>query len=49
MKKLELRYGQPAPMNIEGWEKYSLPIGNGYFGASVFGGVEDEEIQFTTN
>lgn len=49
MKKLELRYGQPAPMNIEGWEKYSLPIGNGYFGASVFGGIEDEEIQFTTN
>lgn len=32
-----------------GWEKYSLPIGNGYGGASVFGGTDEERVQFTTN
>ena len=30
-----------------GWEFYSLPIGNGYFGASVFGRTETERIQLT--
>lgn len=49
MKNLILRYRAPAEDTIEGWEKYSLPLGNGYFGASVFGGVQKERIQFTTN
>lgn len=49
MKNLRLRYDTPAENTNEGWEKYSLPIGNGYAGASVFGGVETERIQFTTN
>ncbi len=48
-KKLILRYFTPADNSDEGWEKYSLPIGNGYFGASVFGGTDSERIQFTTN
>ena len=48
-KKLVLRYFTPAENSDEGWEKYSLPIGNGYFGASVFGGTDSERIQFTTN
>ena len=47
--KLILRYGRPAPDSDEGWEKYSLPIGNGYLGANVFGGVPDERIQITEN
>ncbi len=34
---------------MEGWEKYSLPVGNGYFGASVFGGADRERVQFTLN
>ncbi len=46
---MRLKYKQPAPNSMEGWEKYSLPIGNGYAGASVFGGVDTERIQFTTN
>ena len=48
-KKLLMRYFAPAESTNEGWEKYSLPIGNGYFGASVFGGTDSERIQFTTN
>lgn len=49
MKELRLRYREPAEDSLEGWERYSLPLGNGYAGASVFGGVERERIQFTTN
>lgn len=48
-KNLILRYRTPAADDVEGWERYSLPLGNGYFGASVFGGVQKERIQFTTN
>ena len=48
-KQLVMRYFSPAESTNEGWEKYSLPIGNGYFGASVFGGTDRERIQFTTN
>ncbi|HAS56569.1 MAG TPA: hypothetical protein DCR94_04945 [Firmicutes bacterium] len=48
-KELKLFYKKPALDSIEGWEKYSLPIGNGYFGASIFGGIEKERIQITTN
>lgn len=44
-----MRYFAPAENTDEGWEKYSLPIGNGYFGASIFGGKNSERIQFTTN
>lgn len=49
MKKLTMRYFAPAERTDEGWEKYSLPIGNGYFGASIFGDTDIERIQFTTN
>ena len=34
-------------MNVsDQWMEYSLPIGNGQFGASVFGGVALEQVQF---
>lgn len=49
MKDLKLKYYSPAEDSLEGWEKYSFPIGNGYAGASVFGGVEKERLQITTN
>ena len=49
MKELKLRYKTPAERTNEGWEKYSLPIGNGYSGASVFGGYDVERVQFTAN
>lgn len=31
----------------EDWERWSLPIGNGYMGASVFGRTDTERIQLT--
>ena len=43
MKDLKLKYSTPAEDSIEGWEKYPFPIGNGYAGASVFGGVKKRE------
>ncbi len=48
-KQLIMRYFSEAESSLEGWEKYSLPLGNGYFGASVFGGTDFDRIQFTTN
>lgn len=33
-----------APGNQEKWEEYCLPIGNGYLGATFFGGIEKERI-----
>ena len=47
-EKLTLWYTQPAttaPTSNQ-WMEYSLPIGNGEFGASIFGGVKCDEIQF---
>ena len=41
-KDLTLWYGKPATR----WEQEALPIGNGYMGAMLFGGVEREQIQF---
>lgn len=42
-----LRYQQAAPDTLDGWEQHSLPVGNGYFGVNIFGGVGDERLQFT--
>ena len=41
-----------SPMFIEeyrddGWERWSLPLGNGHFGINVFGRTETERIQIT--
>ena len=33
----------------DGWESWALPLGNGYFGAKIFGGVPIERIQITEN
>lgn len=41
-EKLTLWYTTPADRNQ--WDEYSLPIGNGELGASVFGGVDVDEI-----
>ena len=48
-KKYILKYNVAAEDSAEGWEKYSLPIGNGYFGANIFGRTDVERIQFATN
>jgi alpha-L-fucosidase 2 len=39
---LLLRYQQPA----QNWEREALPIGNGRLGAMIFGGIEQEHLQF---
>ncbi len=49
MKPLKLKYLSPAEDSVEGWERYSLPLGNGYLGANVFGIVARERIQITEN
>ena len=41
---LRLWYTKPAAAKWEDQE--ALPIGNGYMGAEIFGGVSDERIQF---
>ena len=33
----------------DGWEKWSLPLGNGYMGVNVFGRTETERLQITEN
>lgn len=45
---LTLWYNRPATLTNVGniWMEYSLPIGNGQLGASLFGGVKTDEIQF---
>lgn len=42
-KPLTLWYNQPATE----WMTEALPFGNGYMGAMFFGGIEQEQIQFT--
>lgn len=43
---LVLCYDHPARGNHDGWESQALPIGNGYLGAKIFGGISRERIQF---
>ena len=49
MKKLATRYFSPAADTIEGWETYSIPMGNGFIGANIFGRTDRERIQVTQN
>lgn len=46
--KLTLWYDTPATLTESNnrWMEYSLPIGNGQLGASLFGGIATDEIQF---
>ena len=41
-KNLKIWFDKPA----EHWMTEALPIGNGYMGAMIFGGIEEEHIQF---
>jgi alpha-L-fucosidase 2 len=47
-KQLTLWYKTPATSNgvANAWMEYSLPIGNGQLGASIYGNLLYEEIQF---
>lgn len=53
---MKLRYLSPAPVIDDflprstygcSWERYSLPLGNGFFGANVFGRLGTERIQIS--
>ena len=55
---LRLVYDEPAPQvlsekqdpyNYAGWREYSIPMGNGYMGLNLFGGVDHDRIQITEN
>ena len=41
------RHGKRVP--DDGWEKWSLPIGNGYMGVNIFGRTVTERMQITEN
>ena len=45
---LTLWYRKPATLGEvpDKWMEYALPLGNGRFGASIYGGVWKDEIQF---
>lgn len=49
IKPLKLWYDEAAPDNDKGWIKNSIPMGNGYMGINLFGGVKTERIQITEN
>jgi len=40
-------FDTPAPDSGAGFEQYSLPIGNGYMGVTVFGGTESETLSIS--
>ena len=53
---MRLTYSRPAPVIDDflsystpecAWEKYSLPLGNGFFGANVFGRLGTERVQIS--
>lgn len=46
-KGWRLRYRTAADWNREGWRNASIPLGNGLFGISEFGGVDVERLQLT--
>lgn len=54
--QMRLKYYSPAPVIDDflpystygcAWERYSLPLGNGFFGANVFGRLGVERIQIS--
>ncbi len=47
--ELNLWYTTPAENSDKGWERQSLPLGCGHFGANVFGIPHCERIQITEN
>ncbi len=54
--QMRLTYNRPAPVIDDflsystpecAWERYSLPLGNGFFGANVFGRLGVERVQIS--
>ncbi|MDR2916180.1 MAG: glycoside hydrolase family 95 protein [Tannerella sp.] len=49
LKPYRLWYTEAAPDSDWGWLDQSFPMGNGYMGVNLFGGVGSERIQITEN
>ncbi|MBP5209930.1 MAG: glycoside hydrolase N-terminal domain-containing protein [Clostridia bacterium] len=45
----EIVFDRPAPKNDRGWQSSASPLGCGYFGASVFGDVMEEQVCISEN
>jgi len=48
-KQYTIWFDEAADESVEGFERWSLPLGNGYMGINVFGGVETELLSVTEN
>ena len=48
-KRYEVWFDRAATQNLDGFEKWSFPLGNGYMGINVFGGTDSELITVTEN
>ena len=48
-KLYQLWFDEPARQDLDGFEHWSLPLGNGYMGINVFGGVGSELVTVTEN
>ncbi|MBQ7565759.1 MAG: glycoside hydrolase N-terminal domain-containing protein, partial [Oscillospiraceae bacterium] len=48
-KQMRLWYTSSAADSMDGWKKFSLPLGNGYMGVNVFGGAQTELLSVTEN
>lgn len=48
-KAMWLRFDRPAADTDYDWERRSFPMGNGYMGVNLFGGVSTERLQITEN
>ena len=48
-KSYEVWFNKAATQNLDGFERWSFPLGNGYMGINVFGGVGSELITVTEN
>ena len=48
-KTMWLRFDKPAADTDYDWERRSFPMGNGYMGVNLFGGVSTERLQITEN
>lgn len=46
---LSLRDHRKCNIPEDGWERWSLPIGNGYMGINIFGRTEEERFLITEN
>jgi alpha-L-fucosidase 2 len=51
--EIPIKYNEKTPLDTNpddnAWENWSLPIGNGYLGANIFGRTITERVQLTDN